>query len=186
MVHVETKRCNHLDSNLIRRAEEFARKAHASIDQRRKYTGVPYIVHPKAVAEMVAQTGASAQVISAAWLHDVVEDTPVSLDQLRGEFGDEIAGLVDDLTDVSVPEDGNRAVRVAIDRAHTALADARAKTIKLADIIHNVKDIVEHDPKFSQIFLAEKQRLLEVLREGDPDLFRLAERTICESLAKLN
>lgn len=172
--------------DLVQRAEEFASNAHASIDQRRKYTGVPYIMHPKAVADMVAATGASAEVIAAAWLHDVVEDTPVSLDQVRGEFGDEVAGLVDDLTDVSRRNDGNRATRVAIDREHTSRADPRAKTVKLADVVHNLADIVEFDPKFAETYLAEKERLLEVLQEGDASLWRRANDLIRESRKQLD
>ena len=171
--------------DLIQRAREFASKAHASIDQRRKYTGDPYIVHPEAVAELVAATGAGTEVIAAAWLHDVVEDTPVTLDQVRGEFGDEVAKLVDDLTDVSRRNDGNRATRVAIDREHTSRADPRAKTVKLADVVHNLADIVEFDPKFAVTYLAEKERLLEVLQEGDASLKRRASDLILESRKQL-
>ena len=72
-----------MSDNLIRRAKAFATQAHASIDQRRKYTGLPYIVHPEAVAELVEATGAGPEVVAAAWLHDVVEDTPVELEQIR-------------------------------------------------------------------------------------------------------
>lgn len=171
--------------DLIQRAREFASEAHASIDQRRKYTGDPYIVHPEAVAELVAATGAGTEVIAAAWLHDVVEDTPVTLEQLRHEFGDDVAGLVDDLTDVSRRSDGNRATRAAIDREHTAGADPRAKTVKLADVVHNLVDIVASDPVFAETYLAEKERLLEVLREGDSTLWRRASELIRESYQQL-
>ncbi len=171
--------------HLVQRAAEFADKAHASIDQRRKYSGVPYIVHPKAVADMVAAIGASSEVIAAAWLHDVVEDTPVTLLQIRQEFGDEVAGLVDDLTDVSRHSDGNRAVRAAIDREHTAKADPRAKTVKLADVLHNLIDIVSFDPVFAEVYLAEKEQLLDVLKEGDVGLWQRVSELIRESHEKL-
>ena len=62
-------------SDIISRAARFAKAAHESIDQRRKYSGEPYIVHPKAVAAIVATVTRDEHMISAAWLHDVVEDT---------------------------------------------------------------------------------------------------------------
>jgi hypothetical protein len=78
------------------------------------------------------------------------------------------------LTDVSRPEDGNRAARKAIDLAHTAKASPAAKTIKLADLIDNTRSIVERDPDFAKVYLQEKARLLEVLQEGDPTLMAMA------------
>jgi hypothetical protein len=74
-------------------------------------------------------------------LHDTVEDTGVELAELRRVFDDDVATLVEWLTDVSRPEDGNRVARKAIDRAHTARAPARAKTVKLADLIDNSRSI---------------------------------------------
>jgi hypothetical protein len=84
--------------------------------------------------------------------------------------------LVEQLTDVSRPEDGNRAKRKAIDRAHTAKASPEAKTIKLADLIDNTRSIVELDPGFAKIYLVEKVLLLEVLQEGDAGLWEMARR----------
>ncbi len=174
-----------MQDDLIQQAKAFATKAHASIDQRRKYTGLPYIVHPEAVADLVAATGAEPEVIAAAWLHDVVEDTPVTLEQVRREFGEEVGLLVDDLTDVSRRSDGNRATRVAIDREHTARADVRAKTVKLADVVDNLTDIVRFDPTFAQTYLVEKEQLLEVLQDGDTGLWQRADALIRESRAEL-
>jgi len=90
---------------MINKARQFATRMHASIDQRRKYSGEPYIVHPAAVAKLVAGVTDDAAMISAAWLHDVVEDTPATLAQIEIEFGNEIATLVDELTDISTPVD---------------------------------------------------------------------------------
>ena len=90
---------------LIERAAQFAKDAHESINQRRKYSDQPYIVHPAAVAEIVASVTDDENMICAAWLHDVVEDTPVTLGEIKSAFGDDIANLVDGLTDVSKPED---------------------------------------------------------------------------------
>lgn len=159
---------------LEQHAREFANCAHGLNDQRRKYTGEPYIVHPAAVVELVRSVPHTPKMIAAAWLHDTVEDTPATLTHIENLFGEEVAALVEMLTDVSKPEDGNRAKRKAIDRAHTAKASPAAKTIKLADLIDNTRSIVERDPDFAKVYLAEKRLLLEVLTEGDPTLYAMA------------
>ena len=156
------------------RAKSFAEAAHASIDQRRKYSGEPYITHPAAVVELVRSVPHTEAMICAAWLHDTVEDTPKTLADVERMFGAEIAELVEQLTDVSRPEDGNRRHRKAIDREHTAKVSAQAKTIKLADLIDNTRSIVERDPEFAKVYLAEKALLLEVLRDGDAAMWALA------------
>jgi (p)ppGpp synthase/HD superfamily hydrolase len=116
--------------------------------------------------------------VAAAWLHDVVEDTGVTIETIRAEFGTEVAELVGWLTDVSKPEDGNRATRKAVDRAHTAEAPAEAQTIKLADLISNSKSIMEHDPAFAKTYLEEKRLLLAVMTKGDPGLHAEASRYV--------
>jgi (p)ppGpp synthase/HD superfamily hydrolase len=93
-------------------------------------------------------------------------------------FGGEVANLVEMLTDVSKPSDGNRKIRKAIDCEHTAKASPQAKTIKLADLIDNTKTIVAFDPEFAKIYLAEKRLLLDVLVDGDKTLFDLAMKQI--------
>ncbi len=163
---------------MIEKAKRFARAAHESIDQRRKYTHEPYIVHPAAVAQMVARVTDDAAMISAAWLHDVVEDTPVTIDEIETEFGGDIAALVSDLTDVSSPADGNRKARKHLDWLHTREASARAKTIKLADLIHNSASIQRYDPGFARVYMAEKRRLLRVLKDGDPSLYATAAEIV--------
>ena len=115
--------------------------------------------------------------VAAALLHDVVEDTDVSLEDISIKFGPDIADLVSDLTDVSKPEDGNRATRKALDRAHTARASAAAKTIKLADLISNSRSIVEFDPHFAKVYLKEKALLLGVLTDGDQILWKKAHKS---------
>lgn len=164
--------------NLIEQARAFAIEAHRQINHRRKYSAQPYDVHLKAVADLVASVTANPQMLAAAWLHDTVEDTAVTLDQVRDNFGAEVAALVADLTDVSRPSDGNRAARKAIDREHTARASLQAKTIKLADLIDNLRDIVPADPNFAPLFLVEARGLLAVLQDGDARLWTLAEHEI--------
>ena len=156
------------------KARLFAEAAHAGINQRRKYTGEPYINHPAAVVELVRSVPHTPEMIAAAWLHDVLEDTPAGLATIIIEFGAEVAILVNHLTDISQPSQGNRAARKAIDRAHTARASPAAKTIKLADLIDNSRSIVARDPDFARVYIAEKALLLEVLREGDATLWAMA------------
>jgi len=157
-----------------RKALIFATRAHESIDQRRRYTNQPYIVHPIAVAEIVRSVPHTSDMVAAALLHDTIEDTDTTLEDINDAFGHDIADLVYWLTDVSKPSDGTREVRKAIDRAHTARAPAEAQTIKLADLIDNTKTISVHDPDFWKVYRREKLLLLEVLTKGDRTLWERA------------
>jgi len=165
-------------TDIAERARMFATAAHAAVGQLRKYTFEPYIVHPAEVVEILKTVPHTPEMIAAAWLHDTVEDTGVTSELIRKEFGDEVATLVGWLTDVSRPDHGNRAARKAVDRAHTAAAPAAAQTIKLCDLISNTRSIVEHDAKFAVTYLAEKRQLLEVMTKGDPALRERAIRQI--------
>jgi (p)ppGpp synthase/HD superfamily hydrolase len=165
-------------TDLVARARTFATAAHAAVGQLRKYTFEPYIVHPEEVAGIVSEYGGTPEMIAAAWLHDTVEDTGVSIELIRSEFGSEVSDLVGWLTDVSRPDHGNRAARKAIDRAHTAAAPAEAQTVKLADLISNTRSIVAHDEKFAVTYLAEKRELLKVMTKADPALMARAKSQI--------
>lgn len=165
-------------TELETRARVFATAAHAAVGQLRKYTFEPYIVHPAEVVEILKTVDHTPEMIAAAWLHDTVEDTGVTLELVRREFGDTVADLVGWLTDVSRPDHGNRAQRKAVDRAHTAQAPAEAQTIKLCDLISNTKSIVANDAKFAVTYLAEKRLLLEVMTKGDPELLARARAQI--------
>lgn len=149
--------------SIILEAQRFATIAHDG--QPRKYTGEPYVTHCAAVAQLVAATSGDEAMVAAAWLHDTVEDTPATLDELRALFGFDVADLVYWLTDVSQPGDGNRAFRKSLDRDHIARAPARAKAIKLADLIDNTSSITAHDPGFARIYMYEKRALLVVLED---------------------
>jgi len=155
---------------------KFATLAHG--DQKRKYTGDPYIVHPIAVSEIVKTVAHTDEMVAAALLHDVVEDTPVTIDEIKIKFGSKVAELVGWLTDTSRPEDGNRKTRKSIDRLHSADAPAEAQTIKLADLIHNTKSIEKHDPSFWKVYKQEKIALLDVLTKGDRSLMHIAQQQI--------
>lgn len=156
---------------IVSEARAFAYGAHAG--QIRKYTGEPYITHCDAVAHMVVDAAGDDHHIAAAWLHDTVEDTPVTNDDISRMFGETIAKYVEYLTDYDHSY-GNRATRKAADRTRLATAPNEVKTIKLADIIDNTKSIVEHDPKFAKVYLEEKRLLLPVLKGGDEWLWKIA------------
>ena len=147
-------------------------------DQKRKYTNDPYIVHPIAVSEIVKTVAHTDEMVAAALLHDVVEDTPVTIDEIKTKFGSKVAELVGWLTDISRPEDGNRKTRKAIDRDHSARAPADAQTIKVADLIHNTQSIEKHDPHFYKVYKEEKIKLLSVLTEADQTLVRIAQQQV--------
>jgi len=157
-------------SNLTYKARLFAADAHEAVGQVRKYTNQPYIVHPIEVAQIVRSVKHTEAMICAAYLHDVLEDTKVTENTLREEFGGEITELVLWLTDVSTKKDGPRAVRKVLDREHLAKAPAAAQTVKVADLISNSKTIVKFDPHFAVTYIEEKLALLDILTKADTGL----------------
>jgi (p)ppGpp synthase/HD superfamily hydrolase len=170
----------------IEAVKEFSVKAYNEGTQpTRKYTGDPYWHHPEEVAELVRSVGGDIHMIAASWLHDTVEDAGVTLQTIETLFGPDVASLVEQLTDVSKPSDGNRAMRKNLDLMHIAQAEPRAKTIKLADLISNMKCIVTHDRKFALVYLNEKTKVLEVLSGGDPILFTRATQILREAKLEL-
>ncbi len=125
----------------IQRAYRIAAAAHG--DQRRK-SGESYISHPLAVAKVVAEFGLDDVAISAALLHDAVEDTAVSLEQITEEFGDAVAHVVDGVTKLDrVHFDSKEAQQAAsVRKMMIAIAqDARVLIIKLSDRLHNMETI---------------------------------------------
>jgi (p)ppGpp synthase/HD superfamily hydrolase len=171
--------------NITNRAREFAIAAHEAVGQTRKYSGEPYWHHPQRVAEMIADFPASTEeMIAAAWLHDVVEDTGVSLEVIRERFGETVALYVGELT--NVPADaGNRATRFKLNTDKLAAASSQAQTIKLADLIDNTASVVQHDLKFASVYLAEKQEVLKVLTRGNVMLWWRAQEQVQGGLKSL-
>ena len=126
-----------VDVELLRRAFEVANTAHAG--QFRK-SGEEYITHPVAVAEILAELGLNTTTVVASLLHDTVEDTPYSLDQLRSDFGDEIANLVDGVTKLDKLTYGPTAEAETVRKMVIAMSrDIRVLVIKLADRLHNAR-----------------------------------------------
>ena len=173
-------------NDLVKMARRYATKAHADLDHRRKYSLEPYAVHLQAVADLVASVTDDREMIAAAWLHDTVEDTAVTLCDLEQKFGFPVARLVGELTDVSRTSDGNRVFRKSLDCAHLAKASPRGKTIKLADLINNCQDICAQDPEFAKVYLTEMASLLKVLQEGDRTLFEKAMTAMHTGAKALN
>lgn len=165
-----------MEMNLEERALLFAFRAHGG--QERKYTGEPYITHPITVANIVKTVDHTPEMVAAALLHDTVEDTNVTLTEIRAEFGEEVSRLVFWLTDASIGSSDNRADRKAMDRAQLADAPPDAQTVKVADMIHNTASISQHDAKFWQVYREEKRLLLNVLHGADTVLVEIAREQI--------
>lgn len=160
-----------MDLELVERAAIYAMVAHKAVGQVRKYTGEPYHKHPQTVAQMVWSVGGDDEMIAAAHLHDVVEDTHITVDDIEQSFGMVVATFVDWLTDHQTLADGNRAFRKQREREKLARAPRQAQTIKLADLINNSHTIAEHDPDFAKVYFQEKRLILEVMRQGDAYLY---------------
>ena len=135
------KSSNEYDREKIDRAYRLAEKMHG--DQRR-VSGVPYILHPTSVACIIVDLGMDTDSVVAALLHDVVEDTPVTLDEVRQQFGEDVAHLVDGVTKISKIAYTEKEERQAenVRKMLIAMADdIRVIIIKLADRLHNMRTI---------------------------------------------
>ena len=165
------------DNLLSFRAMMFARDVHA--EQKRKYTGNPYSDHLAEVCGIAMSVGWHIaeihpdKLMATCWLHDSIEDQGVNPEEIRRQFGDDVALGVLALSDL---EEGNRAERKAASRARLAKAPSWVQTIKVADLISNTSSIVQHDPKFAMTYLEEKRLLLDVLTKADPRLVAIARR----------
>ena len=125
------------DLSILDRAYQRAVIQHSV--QRRK-SGEPYIIHPLAVSQILADLGMGPIVVAAGLLHDTVEDTDYTLDQCRAEFGDTVAGLVDGVTKLSQLEVGDSAQAETIRKLVVAMSrDVRTLAVKLADRVHNAR-----------------------------------------------
>ena len=164
------------ESELATTALRFARRVHTG--QHRKQTGEQFVEHPIAVARLLSGRGYDGPLIAAAYLHDVVEKTPVGLDEIRERFGPEVAGLVDSLTED--PEiDGYGARKRAL-RERILRAGGDSVTIYAADRVANMRDWHKVEPgdrpacgKRLGTTLDERLQLwsedLEELHDLDPD-----------------
>lgn len=149
----------------VLRATALAIKAHGS--QVRKYNGLPYVLHTLEVAETLRRHGHSHIVQSAAILHDVLEDTDLTIKMLDRTMGKYVTDLVVEVTDkFTGSHHGNRQTRKGLERERLAMVSEDAQLIKVADLMSNTRDIVLHDPSFARVYLDEKEKLLNVLTKA--------------------
>jgi (p)ppGpp synthase/HD superfamily hydrolase len=179
---------------ILDKVQDFADQAHGK--QLRKYSTDRYIVHPIRVMQLCQKYSDDLPLLSAALLHDVLEDTPVT----KKELYDFLCSIMNDaearyttqltveLTDIytktSYPR-WNRKKRKRKEAQRLSKVSAEAQTIKYADIIDNSKEISVHDPLFAKRFLKECQQLLQQIRAGNKELWDLANTTITTSLQLL-
>jgi (p)ppGpp synthase/HD superfamily hydrolase len=164
---------------LLNRAIELATLAHGKINQVRNGSGKPYIEHPIRVANTIVSivdNRVTENTIAAAYLHDVLEDTPTTEEEILAATNDHVLQLVKELTNPSknfvfkqeykkLPKGSVRAMKKQMDRDHIKTVSWEAKLIKLADRIDNVNDMEGMDKDFCLLYADESMALLEVLSE---------------------
>ncbi len=160
----------------IKRAYDVAYKAHNG--QRRK-SGEPYIIHPVAVAKILIELGMDTTCLISALLHDVVEDTNIELDEIKKQFGDDVAQLVDGVTKLGMVPLSTKEEQQAENVRKMLLAmakDVRVIIIKLADRLHNTRtfDSLPEEKR--------REKARETLEVYAPIAHRLGVRTIKEEL----
>ena len=169
---IKTVRATHpkADVRLIERAYEVASQQHAG--QVRK-SGDPFITHPLAVTTILAELGMNSETLCAALLHDTVEDTDYTLTELRREFGDDVAALVDGVTKLDKVKYGDAAQAETVRKMVVAMSrDIRVLVIKLADRLHNMRTL-RYLPREKQ-----EQKSREVLEIFAPLAHRLGMNNV--------
>ncbi|WP_106398989.1 RelA/SpoT family protein [Actinocorallia populi] len=177
---IKTVRNTHpkADVRLIERAYDVA--AHHHRHQKRK-SGDPYITHPLAVTTILAELGMATETLCAALLHDTVEDTDYTLDELRADFGDEIAALVDGVTKLDKVKYGDAAEAETVRKMVVAMAkDIRVLVIKLADRLHNMRTM-RYMPRHKQ-----EKKARETLEIFAPLAHRMGMNTLKWELEDLS
>ena len=168
-----------LNTELLDRAIIFAVRAHAGTERRGK--GFPYIVHPMEAMEIVATMTPDQELLAAAALHDTVEDTDVTVDQIRAEFGDRIANLVAAESDafvegVSEEDSWHARKQAAIDRLAKAPHDA--KMVALGDKLSNMRAIARD-------YAVQGDALWNLFHAKDPKDHAWHYRGLADSLREL-
>ena len=169
-----------LDTDLLDRAIMFAVRAHAGTERRGK--GFPYIVHPMEAMEIVATMTSDQELLAAAALHDTVEDTDVTVEQIRAEFGDRIASLVASESDtfeqgVSEEDSWHARKQAAIDRLSSAPHDA--KIVALGDKLSNMRAIARD-------YAMQGDKLWNLFHAKDPKDHEWHYRGLADALRELH
>jgi len=181
-------------NEMLEKVKQYADEAHGS--QMRKYTHQRYIVHPIEVMEICREYTSDLCILSAALLHDVLEDTPVTpadleaflLTIMNATDAKRTTDLTVELTDVYTKEaypQYNRRVRKDKEHVRGAATSPAAQTIKYADIISNSIDIAAHDKDFGPKFLKEVRSQLKNMNKGNAALYARAVATVDECLKKV-
>jgi len=164
---------------ILKKIAAFADKAHG--DQKRKYAEERYIEHPLRVMRICKSYGYPLPVLTAAILHDVLEDTDTGLTQIH-DFLLSVMKQVDalhtldliiELTDVYTKHQYpkfNRRKRKSMEADRMEIISEEAQTIKYADIIDNANEIVSHDPEFAPVYLKECRMLIQKMKKGNANL----------------
>ena len=169
------------DLDKITAAYEIANEAHEGV---KRSSGEPYITHPIAVADILLDFCMDTDTICAALLHDVVEDTDVSLDTLRKKFGDDVANLVDGVTKIGqVPLNNTKEEQQAENIRKILIAmskDIRVIIIKLADRLHNMRTIMYRPPE------KQRKKALETMNFYAPIAHRLGMSAVKEEMEDIS
>lgn len=149
----------------------YTKAAHDACGQVRKLSGEPYWVHPIGVADIVARYTDDIATIQGALLHDVIEDTKITRDQLVDVFGQEVGDIVQGCSDPQ-QKDPNmpRSVRKRINREHAAQQNSKVQNIKVADSIYNLLDMEGMDRESCIQYLKEKEQMIDMMILADDDL----------------
>lgn len=179
---------------VLQQIRDFADQSHGN--QMRKYTPERYIVHPERVMKICREYTDDVTVLAAALLHDVLEDTPVTQEDIHDfllglmerEKAERTVGLVVELTDVYVKEDypqWNRRKRKERETRRLEKTSPDSQTVKYADIIDNSAEIIDHDTEFAPLFLHECRAILKKMTTGHPELYKRAIETVDSCIAQL-
>jgi len=148
-----------LEKQSVQNAYVFAQNKHAG--QLRKFNNLPYITHPENVFNTVSKYSNSQDVKIAAFLHDVIEDTDTSLDEIERAFGTNVAKLVDELT---IPKWVTRETELQFLLNRTLHMSSDALLIKLSDRLHNVSDLALSPQEFKLRYSKETDKIIQNLR----------------------
>jgi myo-inositol-1(or 4)-monophosphatase len=170
----------YMDTDLLDRAIIFAVKAHHNSERRGK--GFPYIVHPMEAVEIVATITSDQELLAAAALHDTVEDTDVTLEDIRHEFGDRVASIVEAESDkniegVSETDTWMERKQAAIDRLRQAPLDA--KIVAMGDKLSNMRAIYRD-------YMTKGDSLWQIFHVSDKSVHEWRYRKLAESLSDLS
>ncbi len=177
--------------DIIQKAKEFAEKAHkdhfAHFNNNRKF---PYVMHLEEVAELVKNAGGNDEEIASTWLHDTIEATETTIEDIEKEFGKNITEIVFGLTDL--PEFINLPLEERkIKQAERVAKESNSiKKVKLADQTSNVRRIAEGKPNWTKeqhiIYINGAKKIAEVCKEVSPEMYKIFEKYYEESFNKIN